>query len=142
MYAGHYLMPYGAQVDNHPRFRPDLFSGEKDYFRSNTGTAGMAAEDGRVILNPYSPNTVDEQGAVFNNELARLLMRERNIDPPFNLTREQGAFFATTPYADDNLAARRSLAARLMTGDPSAGEPSPDQLVFVNELKQMMGGFK
>jgi hypothetical protein len=126
----------------HPRYRPDLYDSERDYFMQNTGTAGMAADDGKVILNPYSPNTLDEQGAVVDNEMARLLMREQNIEPPFDLTREQGAYFEKTPYADDILAARRSLAARVMTGDPSAGEATSNQAAFAEKLRQLLAGFK
>ena len=126
----------------HPRYRPDLYDGERNYFMQNPGTAGMAAEDGRVILNPYSSNTLDEQGAVVDNEMARLLMREQNIEPPFALTQEQDAYFSQTPYAANNLAARRSLAARVMTGDPSAGEATPEQKAFAERLRQLLAGFK
>ena len=40
--------------------RPDLYEGEDKYFKENPHVAGMAAEDDRIIMNPYSKLTERE----------------------------------------------------------------------------------
>jgi hypothetical protein len=99
--------------------RSDLFPGEDAYFRANQNVAGMAAETGDVILNPYSPPNINRD-AVAQNEAFRLHLRENNIDPQFQVTPQQRMPFEGTAYGSDDAALRATIAARIYSGDPSA----------------------
>ncbi len=112
--------------------------GELEYFKSNPTVSGMAAEDNKVILNPYSKLSKAEKDAVALNEYSRIIMRTNpNFAPNFKLTDQQAKFLGGNTYKDapeqDRLA---TIAARLLSGDPSAGTPTIDQLKFVNSLKE------
>jgi len=123
-------LPFGMEQ------RSELLPGEDKYFKSNLGVAGMAAEDGKVILNPYSKNKPEEQDAVARNEAARLYMRNNEIKPSFALTKEQRAQFAGTPYANDEQVMRETIAAHIFSGDPSAKTATQEQKDFVeSQLK-------
>jgi hypothetical protein len=119
--------------------REQLYPGEETYFKANPNVAGMAAEDDRIILNPYSKLSPTEKNAVMMNEAARVHMRRGLVEPPrFDLTPEQEKAFAT--YGDrkpDTM--RQTLAARILSGDPSALTPTADQLEYVQRLRQFMG---
>jgi hypothetical protein len=112
--------------------------GELEYFKSNPTVTGMAADDNRIILNPYSKLSKAEKDAVALNEYGRIIMRTNpNFAPNFKLTDQQSKFLGSNTYKDapeqDRLA---TIAARLLSGDPSAGTPTIDQLKFVNSLKE------
>jgi len=124
------------------RFRSRLFPGEQTYFKENPNVAGMAAQDGKVILNPHSGNGPEEQASVYKNELSRLFMQERDFSPGYDVTPQQRQFFAGTPYADNLPAMRETIAARLLSGDPSAGTPTGDQLAFSQALAKVLEGFR
>lgn len=114
------------------------FEGELEYFKSNPTVSGMAAEDNKVILNPYSKLSKAEKDAVALNEYGRVIMRTNpQFAPNFKLTDEQVKFLGSNTYKDapeqDRLA---TIAARLLSGDPSAGTPTIDQLKFVNSLQE------
>ena len=108
------------------------------YFGGNPHVAGMATEDNRVILNPFSANSAAEQEAVTRNEQARIKMRtDPTAKPKFDLSPEQLQKLAGYGSPDDM---RQTIAARLLTNDPSAGTASPDQVAFVNQLMTLLGG--
>jgi hypothetical protein len=114
--------------------------GELEYFKSNPTVTGMAADDNRVIINPYSKLSKAEKDAVALNEYGRIIMRTNpNFAPNFKLTDEQTKFLSSNTYKDapeqDRLA---TIAARLLSGDPSAGTPTIDQLKFVNSLQEFL----
>jgi hypothetical protein len=114
--------------------------GELEYFKSNPTVSGMATEDNKVILNPYSNLSKAEKDAVALNEYGRIIMRTNpNFAPNFKLTDEQTKFLGSNTYKDapeqDRLA---TIAARLLSGDPSAGTPTIDQLKFVNSLQEYL----
>lgn len=110
---------------------------EDRYFRENPHVGGMAAEDNAIILNPYSKLSEEELRAVETNERARVMMRTNpDLRPAFSLTPEQAKAFATYGSEDDR---RATLAARILTKDPSAGRPTQDQQVFVDTLRRRMG---
>ena len=116
----------------------DPFESESSYFKANPNVAGMAAEDDRIVMNPFSPLKPQEKDAVRMNEAARVHMR-RGGAPDFELTPEQSDFLGTTTYKDADEAARRStIAARLLSGDPSAGKATPQQMDFVRALRERM----
>lgn len=118
------------------------YPSEREYFAANPKVAGMATEDGRVITNPYSDLSDGERNAVIQNELARLFMRENpQMSPDFYLTQQQTDMLGGGTYANapphDRMA---TIAARLYSGDPSAGIPTPQQSEYVNVLRGAMGG--
>lgn len=99
------------------------YESEDLYFKKNPSVAGMATEDGRIILNPYSKNKPEEQQAVARNEAMRLWMRQNKLEPKFTVTPEQMAQFEGTEYAKpENLTnLQHTIIARILSGDPSAG---------------------
>lgn len=117
------------------------YPSERNYFAANPQTAGMAAEDNKVVMNPFSPLSNEEMEAVRRNELARVLMRGNPYyQPNFQLTPEQGQNLQSTAYANAPDDARRAtVAARLYSGDPSGGTPTPEQDQFVNALRTYFG---
>ena len=117
--------------------RSFLYPGEDDYFRKNPHVAGMAAEDDKIIMNPYSSLSDTEKQAVMLNEAARVHMR-RNFDPPFfDLTPEQQQRFGS--YSKNPTDIRSTIAARILSGDPSAGKTTSAQTEYVSRLKKFMG---
>jgi hypothetical protein len=116
------------------------YQSELDYFKANPTVTGMAAEDNRVIINPYSNLTESEKNSVFQNESARIIMRtDEKAKPTFSLTDEQKKFLDSNTYKDASPQDRAAtIAARILTGDPSAGKPTKEQLEFVDKLKRMM----
>ena len=111
---------------------------ELEYFKSNPTVSGMAAEDDKIILNPYSKLSKKEQDAVALNEYGRIVMRTNpQFAPNFVLSEDQVKFLDSNTYKDapeqDRMA---TIAARLLSNDPSAGTPTIDQLKFVNKLQE------
>jgi len=128
------MMPIPAEFFRSPE------DSELDYFKSNPTVSGMAAEDNRVILNPYSKLSKKEKDAVALNEYGRIIMRTNpEFAPKFKLTDEQTKFLSSNTYKNapeqDRMA---TIAARLLSGDPSAGTPTIDQLKFVNSLQEYL----
>ena len=109
---------------------------ERRFFAKHANVSGMATEDLAVILNPYSSLTDHELGAVAINEAARVFIKRRRINPPcFSLTPEQRRAFKHYGAAED---VRATIAARILTGDPSALSPTRQQLFFVERLRSAM----
>ncbi len=135
-------MPGGAAAGYPQGFygigvRENLFPGEDQYFKKNPHVTGMAAEDDRIILNPYSTLNDEQKRAVMLNEAARVHMR-RNFEPPrFTLTPSQAERFKG--YSSNEADLRATIAARILSGDTSAGDATPDQLDYVTRLRQFMG---
>jgi len=121
-------LPFGVKM------RGKLFPGEDRYFKENPTVTGMAAEDNSVIINPYSSLSDAERSAVARNEAARVYMRRNNLTPSFGITPEQAQQFKGTSYESGGAAMLRTLAARIFSGDPSAGEITPEQQVYVNQV--------
>lgn len=120
--------------DSLPGVRKELFLQEENFFKSNPNVSGMAASDGRVILNPYSNLSETERAAVVQNEQARLLIKQKKVKAPeFALTQEQIENLRGTPYENDKENARATIAARILSGDPSAGKPTDEQIKYVKE---------
>lgn len=116
------------------------YQSELDYFKANPTVTGMATEDNRVIINPYSNLTEAEKNSVFQNEKARIIMRtNEKAKPKFSLTDEQKKFLDGNTYKYASPQDRAAtIAARILTSDPSAGKPTKEQLEFVDKLKRMM----
>lgn len=113
---------------------------ELEYFKQNPTVSGMATDDNRVILNPYSKLTEQEKKAVALNETARIKMRTTpELKPNFDLTPEQTKFLDSNTYKQASDEDRKAtIAARILSGDPSAGTPTDQQLQFVETLKGSM----
>jgi len=103
------------------------FESELEFFKNNPKVSGMAAEDGRIILNPFSDLDSASMRSVAANEAARLLMRENKIKPDFDVTEEQRKAFQGSGYEDNEDALKETILARAVSGDPSAGKLTPRQ---------------
>jgi hypothetical protein len=116
------------------------YQSELDYFLKNKNVGGMATQDNKVILNPYAKLKPEEFQSVAANESARLIMKQdESMRPDFALTPEQIGFLDSTTYKQANQLDRNAtIAARILSGDPSAGKPTQEQLDFVEKLKQQM----
>jgi hypothetical protein len=81
--------------------------------------------------------TDTEKQAVMLNEAARVHMR-RNYDAPrFDLTPDQMSTLGSYSKNMDDI--RQTIAARILSGDPSAGKATPEQLEYVQGLRKYMG---
>lgn len=116
------------------------YQSELDYFLKNKNVGGMATQDNKVILNPYAKLKPEEFQSVAVNESARLVMKQDELmRPDFALTPEQIGFLDSTTYKQANQLDRNAtIAARILSGDPSAGKPTQEQLDFVEKLKQQL----
>ena len=108
---------------------------EVEFFGNHPHVAGIAAEDGRVVLSPFCDLTDNQKAAVALNEAARVVMVREGLVPDFRLTLAQASAFAIYGPID---AQRATIAARLLSGDPSALEPTAEQVEFVRSLRQLM----
>ena len=102
---------------------------------------GYAADDGFVVLSPSPAPNVNTE-AVARNEAARVFMRQnKDFSPNFKLTPAQESFLNGTEYARASTAQRReTIAARIFSGDPSAQQPTEEQLGFVRRLSAASKG--
>jgi hypothetical protein len=114
------------------------FPRENTFFMLNPDTTGMAANDGRIVLNPYSGLTYDGQVAVAKNEAIRLFMRENKIDPQFKVTPKQMTKFQDTAYGTNEPALRQTLVARILTNDKSAGDVTDEQRRAAESIMQQL----
>jgi hypothetical protein len=119
----------------------DPEEGELAFFKKKPNVAGMATDDNKIILNPFSKNSPAEQQAVAQNEALRLFMKKTNFAPVFDLTDEQKEFFKGSAYATDQDAARQTILARILTGDPSAKTATPEQIKAAQELGKYIQQF-
>jgi len=101
---------------------------ELDYFRKNPNVTGMATEDNAVILNPYSNLSPSQKESVITNEKARIFIRKNGLTPDFQLTDKQKEIFKD--YGSDK-DIKETIAARILTSDPSAGDVTPEQKLWV-----------
>ena len=110
------------------------FAGEDKYFKSRPDVGGMAAEDGKIVLNPYSSLKEQEKMQVAKNEAIRLWIRDNKPELPFDVTKEQAKAFSKTEYGSNPQALKETIVARILTGDPSARVATPEQQAFANKL--------
>lgn len=93
---------------------------EDNFLRQNPNVSGYAADDGRVVLSPYSSLSDDQKQSVALNEAARHTQWNQGVLHSFPLTSEQEKFFERSPYASQPQQARHSVVARLISDDQSA----------------------
>ena len=107
------------------------FSGEHEFFKKNTHVTGMATDDNKITLNPYSNIPESNKALVAKNEALRLFMREHGIDPKFEITKKQDEYFKKyggsygEPGNERHL--RSTLVSRILTGDPTALDFTDEQ---------------
>ena len=112
-----------------------LYDSEDAYFKKNPHVGGMATEDNKVVINPYSKLTDKEKDAVRLNEASRIFLRTAGV-PKFKLGEDQEKFLNSNEYAkasDDDR--RATILARHLSGDPSAGTMTPEQEAHVKWLR-------
>lgn len=111
------------------------YPSENTYFSNNTHVAGMAADDNKIVLNPYSSNTPAQQQQVAKNEGVRLYLRDNpNSLSNFKLTDQQKKNFKG--YSSDINDIRSTIMARAITGDRSAGNLTMEQAVNALRIRQ------
>ena len=108
----------------------DPFESELNFFRKNKNVGGMATEDGKVILNPFSSLSSAEKEAVALNESARLYMRKIGA-PSFLITDAQKNKFKEYGSEDD---IKSTIAARILSNDPSVSNATDEQIKYVNRF--------
>jgi hypothetical protein len=113
------------------------FPGEVDFFRKNPHVAGMAAEDGKITLNPHSKLSDAEKQSVAINEAVRLYLRENEHTLSFEVTDEQRKAFEGTAYGADEKALRETIVARIISGDASA-KATDEQKKIANSIRKEM----
>ena len=106
---------------------------ELEYFRQNPTVSGMATEDDRVILNPFSNLNESQQQAVYLNELTRLFLRKRGT-PQFDVTDQQAEAFSGYGTEED---IRATILGRIVSGDPSALS-TPTQRKIASDIFSQM----
>ena len=109
---------------------------EDKFFRERPDVSGLAADDDSVVINPYAPLTEAQSSAVALNEAARVVIRRPSTRPEFVLTDEQRVAFAAYGTIED---IRATIAARILSGDPTALTPTVEQIAFVCRLASEMG---
>lgn len=117
----------------------DPYESELEFFKKNPSVAGMASEDNRIVINPFSKLSERELDAVRMNEAARVYVRTMKL-PRFSLTKEQSETLSGTAYESAPSADRKAtLIARIISGDPSAGNATDEQKSVAAMVMQMMG---
>lgn len=111
------------------------YESEQEFFRSSPHVAGMATQDDRIAINPFSGLDKDQQNAIVKNEASRVWMRRPEWQPEMPLTPDQSERFATYGAPTDQ---RSTVIARLLSGDASAGSASQEQLEFAQSLASAM----
>ena len=129
----------GVVIPSNPLLRESLYPGEDLYFKANPNVTGMATEDDKVILNPYSTLNDQERESVIRNESARIYMRRGGIVPNFMITPEQRNSFIGTPYEKNEQGMMETIAARILSGDPSALNYTSEQKTFVDSFLNLQG---
>lgn len=99
---------------------------EMDFFQRQPHIGGYAAEDGMVVLNPFTSLSPSELGAVAKNEAVRQWLRNMDTPPDVRLTGAQQQTFAG--YSENPRDIQDTILARIISGDPSAGQATAEQM--------------
>lgn len=117
---------------------------ELQFFKRNPNVPAYAAPDNKVVYNPFASLSAEEREALYQNESARIFMRLNDQARPsrenFKLTQQQQQMqYPAAPIPQDpQQSLRETIAARMISGDPSAGATTPEQKRFAEELKLRM----
>lgn len=110
---------------------------EERWFRVNQNISGYASDDGCIVTNPFTVLSEKELEGVCINEAIRLFMREHEINPKIELTQLQSDSFKGTAYEGMSDAARQTIIARIISGDPSALDCTAHQKKVADEIYKM-----
>ena len=99
---------------------------------------GMMTQDQRVTFNPFTGLSSGQMDSVMQNEQARLMMQR--TQPPFSggPTQQQQSLFQGSPYEGNQKEMLRTILSRLLSRDPSAGQPTQQQSGQVDYLRRQM----
>lgn len=126
-------IPWDKRLYQYGEYRQP-YQSELDYFKNNKHVGGMATEDNKIIINPYSSLNNREKHLVGLNEGVRLFLREHpNYIGNFGLTNQQKQSLGN--YSNDIDDIRSTILARILTGDPSAGEATVRQKFNANRIR-------
>lgn len=117
---------------------------ESQFFETRPEISGMASEDNAIVLNPFSQLNPAERRAVAINEATRLFLRSTKEPLDFDITREQQSFFDNfkqrgIPGETSGRDVRATIIGRIISGDPSVGKATPEQIEAAERIKKMMG---
>lgn len=119
---------------------------ELKFFQDNPMVGGMADFDsGTVVINPFRQWKPEERNSILTNESMRLFMRHNNVKPAFKLTEEQTNLFRNnrtnngSDYIDNPSELQETIIARILSGDPSSGEPTQEQLNIAEDIIRLLG---
>ena len=127
---------------------------ELQFFKSSRGqiTPAYAAEDDRIVVNPYfkfahsgKGLTPEQLYGIKLNEASRIHMRRGNIAAPNyevsedQLNSEIAPGFPLHKYSQDMNDIRQTIAARILSGDIGSLKPTPEQLDYAAQLRKFMG---
>lgn len=107
------------------------------WFRENTSITGYASDDGCIVTNPFTALNNDEIESVCINEALRLFMRDQKIKPRIRLTKKQINFFKATAYEGNLIEIRQTIIARIISGDPSAQDITPNQRMAATKIYKL-----
>ena len=110
------------------------YQSEEEFFKRSPHVTGMAAEDGKIVLNPFSTLDDNARLSVARNEAARLFMREKGFQFDFTPDTHQRKAFAGTEYDGNDHALNSTILARAIAGDPSSGKLNQRQQEWVDWL--------
>lgn len=102
-------------------------SDELAFFRSRPEVAGYAADDNKVVINPFSSLSSEELDAVRRNERVRLFLDETKHDLTFNVEQHQHDFLQGTEYSGQTKELRQTIIGRILSGDDTLSPYSVDQ---------------
>lgn len=134
------MNPKQVAVTQQTSTRPP-FAGEQKFF-DRSGVPAYAADGGTQSAKDdavvFSNNKYNPYLDV--NESARIMMRrmdDEGVYPRFGsnapMTQEQAAQFGSDGYVDD-IDGRRTMIARVMSGDPSAMQPTDAQKLAAERM--------
>jgi hypothetical protein len=121
----------------------DPVPSEHEFFKNNKHIGGYVADDKRIVINPHSSLKPHEKFSVAKLEAMRAFMNEHDIEPDFDVTPEQHEFFKKND--PDNYGKlgnerylKQTIASRIFVGDPTAGNYTPQQKAFTNQIASKM----
>ena len=101
-------------------------------------------DTGTVVINPFKQWKPEERNSILTNESMRLFMRKNNVKPAFKWTDEQVKLFSNNrtntgvDYIEHPAELQETIISRILSGDPSSGKPTPEQLNIAEDLIRLL----